>query len=42
LATGRESRVPVEMDVVFLFEVEDGRARRFHIYPDRRSAVAAL
>jgi ketosteroid isomerase-like protein len=42
LARGRESGVPVEMDVVFLFEVEDGRARRFHIYPDRESAKAAL
>ena len=42
VAKGRESGVPVEMDVVFLFEVEDGRARRFHIYPDRESAKAAL
>jgi ketosteroid isomerase-like protein len=42
VARGRESGVPVEMDVVFLFEVEDGRARRFHIYPDRESAVAAI
>ncbi len=42
LATGRESGVPVEMNVVFLFEVDDGLARRFHIYPDRESAEAAL
>jgi ketosteroid isomerase-like protein len=41
-AIGRSSGVPVEMDVVFLFEIEDARARRFHVYPDRESAVAAL
>ena len=42
IATGRESGVPVEMDVVFLFEIEDGRARRFHVYGDRESAVVAI
>jgi ketosteroid isomerase-like protein len=42
IATGRGSGVPVEMGVVFLFEIEDGRARRFHVYPDRKSAEAAL
>ena len=42
VAKGRESGVPVEMDVVFLFEIDDGRARRFHVYPDHGSAVAAL
>jgi ketosteroid isomerase-like protein len=42
VARGRESGVPVEMDVVFLFEVEDGCARRFHVYPDRESANAAI
>jgi ketosteroid isomerase-like protein len=41
-ATGRGSGVPVEMDVVFLLEIEDGRARRFHVYPDRENALAAL
>ena len=41
-ARGRESGVPVEMDVVFLYEIEDGRARRFHIYPDHWSAKAAI
>jgi ketosteroid isomerase-like protein len=41
-ATGRGSGVPVEMDVVFMLEVEDGRARRFHIYPDREAAFAAI
>jgi ketosteroid isomerase-like protein len=42
IATGRGSGVPVEMDVFFLFEIEDGRARRLHIYPDRESALAAI
>jgi ketosteroid isomerase-like protein len=42
IAKGRGSGVPVEMDVVFLFEVDDGRARRFHVHPDRESALAAL
>jgi ketosteroid isomerase-like protein len=42
IATGRGSGVPVEMDIVFLFEVDDGLARRFHVYPDRKSAIAAL
>jgi ketosteroid isomerase-like protein len=42
LATGRGSGVPVEMDVVFLVEVDDGLARRIHIYPDRESAEAAI
>jgi ketosteroid isomerase-like protein len=42
IATGAGSGVPVEMDVVFLFEVEEGLARRFHVYPDRESAAAAI
>jgi ketosteroid isomerase-like protein len=41
-ALGRESGVPVEMDAVLLFEVVDGRARRFQVHPDRESAVAAI
>jgi ketosteroid isomerase-like protein len=41
-AAGRESGVPVEMNVVFLFEIEGGRARRLHIYTDRESAEAAI
>ena len=41
-AVGRESGVPVEMDAVLLFAVVDGRARRFHVHPDRESALAAL
>jgi ketosteroid isomerase-like protein len=41
-AIGRESGVPVEMDVAFLFEIAGGRARRFEIHPDRASAEAAI
>jgi ketosteroid isomerase-like protein len=41
-AVGRESGVPVEMDVVFLYEVTGERATRFHIYPDRTDAIAAI
>jgi len=41
-AVGRESGVPVEMDAVLLFEVDDARARRFHVHPDRESALAAI
>jgi ketosteroid isomerase-like protein len=41
-ATGPGSGVPVEMDVVLLFEFEGGRARRFHVHPDRDSAQAAI
>jgi hypothetical protein len=39
---GRESRVPVEMDAVLLVQVVDERARRFHVHPDRESALAAI
>ena len=41
-AVGRESGVPVEMDAVLLFEVEGERARRFHVHPDRESALDAV
>jgi ketosteroid isomerase-like protein len=41
-AIGRESGVPVEMDAVLLIEVVGERARRFHVYPDREGAVAAI
>lgn len=40
-ARGRESGIRVEIDVVFVFEIRDGRVTRFHIYPDRREALAA-
>jgi ketosteroid isomerase-like protein len=41
-AVGRESGVPVAMDVVFLFEVAEDRARRFQIHADRDSAIDAV
>ncbi len=41
-ATGKGSGVPVAMDAVLLFEFDDGRARRFHVYPDGESAEAAI
>ena len=41
-AVGPESGVPVEMDAVLLFEIEDGRARRFHVHRDREAALAAV
>jgi ketosteroid isomerase-like protein len=41
-ATGAQSGVPVELEVVYLVEVRDGRAVRLHIYPDRDVALAAV
>ena len=41
-AVGAASGVPVDMDVVQLIEVGDGQIRRFHLYPDRAHAQAAL
>ena len=41
-AVGPGSGIPVEMDAVFLFGFEEGRARRFHVHPDRESAEAAI
>jgi ketosteroid isomerase-like protein len=41
-AVGPGSGVPVEMDAVLMFEVEDGRARRFHVHRDREAAEAAI
>jgi ketosteroid isomerase-like protein len=41
-ATGAASGVPVEMELVQLFEVQDGRIARFHLYPDRERGLAAL
>jgi ketosteroid isomerase-like protein len=40
-ATGAQSGVPVELDVVYMVEVRDERAVRLHIYPDRERALAA-
>ena len=41
-ATGAGSGVPVELDVVYMVELRDGLAIRMHIYPDRKSALAAV
>jgi ketosteroid isomerase-like protein len=41
-AVGAASGVPVEMDLFQLIEVREGEIKRFHIYPDRESALAAL
>jgi ketosteroid isomerase-like protein len=41
-AVGAASGVPVEMDIVQLFEVRDGEIARFHLYPDLETALAAL
>jgi len=41
-AVGAGSGVPVEMDIVQLIEVGGGEIKRFHLYPDRESADAAL
>ena len=41
-AVGARSGVPVEMTNFYLLEVRDGRAVRFHIYPDHQSAMSAV
>jgi ketosteroid isomerase-like protein len=42
IAVGSGSGVPVEMTNVYLLEIRDGRAVRFHIYADREAAMAAV
>ena len=41
-AVGIQSGVPVELDVVYLMQLRDGRGVRLHIYPDRGAALAAV
>ncbi len=41
-AVGRSSGVPVEMELVQVLEVRDSQIVRFHLYPDRDLADAAL
>jgi ketosteroid isomerase-like protein len=41
-AVGAGSGVPVEMRMFNLYEIRGGRALRFHIYPDRDAALAAI
>jgi ketosteroid isomerase-like protein len=38
---GAGSGVEVEMRLAQLYEVRDGKATRFHLYPDRETALAA-
>ena len=39
-ARGKSSGIPVEMDAIYMFEMWDGRARRFHLYDTREEALA--
>jgi ketosteroid isomerase-like protein len=39
---GSSSGVPVEMNLVQLFEIGGGEIKRFHLYPDREPADEAL
>jgi ketosteroid isomerase-like protein len=39
---GRGSGVSVELDVIYLFEISDGRCVYFAIYPDRERALAGI
>jgi ketosteroid isomerase-like protein len=39
---GAASGVPVEMDIAQLIEIRGGEISRFHLYPDRAGALAAL
>lgn len=41
-AVGAGSGVPVEMTLFFFYAIRDGRALRFHVYPDRAAALAAI
>jgi ketosteroid isomerase-like protein len=41
-AVGAGSGVPVEMRLFHFYEIRGGRALRFHIYPDRDAALAAI
>ncbi len=41
-AVGAASGVPVDMDLFQLIEVRGSEINRFHLYPDRESALAAL
>jgi ketosteroid isomerase-like protein len=40
--TGAGSGVPVEMRIFYLAEYRDGLATRFHLYPTREQALAAV
>jgi ketosteroid isomerase-like protein len=38
---GKGSGVEVELRVAYMFEIHDGLATRYHLYPDRDQAMAA-
>jgi isoleucyl-tRNA synthetase len=42
VARGAGSGIPVEMDVFWAFDVDDGRLRRMHIYAERERALDAI
>jgi hypothetical protein len=42
VATGAGSGIPVEMDVFWALETEDGELRRMHIYASRERALEAI
>lgn len=39
-ARGKSSGAPVEMPSYYMFEIAEGRARRFHLYNTRGEAIA--
>jgi ketosteroid isomerase-like protein len=39
--TGKGSGIQVELRVFYMFELHDGVATRYHLYPDREQAEAA-
>jgi ketosteroid isomerase-like protein len=38
---GKESGIEVEMGIIYMLEVEDGMARRVHLYADREQGLKA-
>jgi ketosteroid isomerase-like protein len=40
-ATGKRSRVPVELDLAIVYELDAGRVIRMRNYPDRAKALEA-
>jgi ketosteroid isomerase-like protein len=42
IARGAGSGIPVEMDVFWAFEIEDGRLARMHLYASRERALETI
>jgi ketosteroid isomerase-like protein len=38
---GKGSGIEVEMQAFYMLEIEDGRAKRIHLYPDRKAGLAS-